>query len=105
MRTSLVAAIAAALTACAGAAVAQDAKSPPLAVGACAGCHGQNGEGMGSTPKIVGYAKADLAAILQSFKKDERKPSSIMNRIAKGYSDADVEAIAGWFAALPQKKK
>ena len=105
MKTLIVAGMAAALTAWGTAASAQDRKAPPLLVGACSGCHGQKGEGVGSTPKLVGYAKADLIAILQSFKKDERKPSSIMNRIAKGYTDAEVEAIAGWFAALPQKKQ
>lgn len=105
MEKLIAAGIAVALTAWGAAAAAQERKAPPLVVGACSGCHGQNGEGVGSTPKLVGYAKADLVAILQSFKKDERKPSSIMNRIAKGYTDADVEAIAGWFSALPQKKK
>ena len=94
-RGILLAALGAILSA--GSAFAAEPARQPLVVGACKGCHGQAGEGVGSIPKITGYGKADLVAILQAFRKDERRPSTIMNRIAKGYTDADYEALADWY--------
>ncbi len=34
---------------------------------------------------------------MQAFKTG-RQPSTVMDRIAKGFSDAEIEAIAAWYA-------
>ena len=31
--------------------------------------------------------------------RDGQRPATVMHQIAKGYSDAQIEAIAGWYAA------
>jgi cytochrome c553 len=31
--------------------------------------------------------------------RDGQRPATVMHQIAKGYSDAEIEAIAGWYAA------
>ena len=31
--------------------------------------------------------------------RDGQRPATVMHQIAKGYSDAQIDAIAGWYAA------
>jgi cytochrome subunit of sulfide dehydrogenase len=50
---------------------------------------------------LAGYDKAGLVKAMADFKSGAR-PATIMHQLSKGYSDAQVEAIAGYFAA--QKK-
>jgi cytochrome c553 len=38
-----------------------------------------------------------MVAQMQAFKAG-RQPSTVMDRIAKGFSDAEIEAIATWYA-------
>lgn len=64
---------------------------------ACAGCHGQSGEGLGSVPDIRGYDRAFFAEVWQDFRED-RRPATIMNRIARGYTEDEVAALADYFA-------
>ena len=66
---------------------------------ACAGCHGQSGEGMGAIPDIRGIASADFIRLWEEFRADERA-ATIMNRIARGYSEAEVAALAAYFETL-----
>ena len=47
-------------------------------------------------------AKANVAAIL-AFRSGER-PSTVMGRIAKGFSDDEIRAIALWLAAQEEKR-
>jgi cytochrome c553 len=34
--------------------------------------------------------------------RDGKRPATVMHQIAKGYSDAQIEAMASWFAAQPR---
>jgi cytochrome subunit of sulfide dehydrogenase len=79
------------------AASAQDA-DPRLIALSCAGCHGPEGHSPGAVPSINGRSAASLAEALRSFRADQR-PSTVMGRIAKGYSDAEIEAVARDIAA------
>ncbi len=65
----------------------------------CAGCHGTDGSSVGpATPSIAGTDAAVFTEAMMSYKKGER-PSTIMTRIAKGYSDAEINQMAEFFAA------
>jgi sulfide dehydrogenase cytochrome subunit len=65
---------------------------------ACAGCHGTNGVSAGpSMPSIAGQPKIATVEAMQAFKSGER-PSTVMGRLAKGYGDADFEAMGEFFA-------
>ena len=75
---------------------AEEIRTPMIAQG-CAGCHGQSGAGMGSVPRIAGYSREAFIAVWESFRNDER-PAAIMNRIARGYTDEEVAALADYFA-------
>lgn len=67
----------------------------------CAGCHGTNGSSVGpSMPVIAGHPKEYLYETMQKFKTGER-PSSIMGRLVKAYSDDELKMIADFFANQP----
>jgi sulfide dehydrogenase cytochrome subunit len=93
-RVALTAAVIAPLVA-PGLALAQ----APLAAEGCYGCHGPAGAGMGAVPGIAGRDAAELTALMAAFRANER-PATIMGRIARGYTEAEIAAIAGHFAQL-----
>jgi sulfide dehydrogenase cytochrome subunit len=49
-------------------------------------------------PRIVGRQPAEIIAAMQAFRSGER-PSTVMGRIAKGFSEDEIRAIAAWLAA------
>lgn len=64
----------------------------------CAGCHGTNGASTGpATPSIGGMSEIYLTDAMLAYKNDERG-STIMGRIAKGYTDDEIAAMAVYFA-------
>jgi cytochrome subunit of sulfide dehydrogenase len=69
----------------------------------CANCHGTDGKAVegSAVVSLAGVPKDYLIAQMAAFKSGAR-PATIMHQISKGYSDAQVEQIAGYFAA--QKK-
>lgn len=72
--------------------------TPEMLSNACAGCHGTNGVSAGfSMPSLAGQNRVAMIEAMKSFKSGER-PSSVMGRLAKGYSDAEIEAMADFFA-------
>ena len=64
----------------------------------CANCHGTNGVSAGGMESLAGTSKDELARKMQEFKSGA-KPGTIMPQLAKGYTDAQIDLIAGWFAA------
>lgn len=65
----------------------------------CNGCHGIKGASAGiSMPSIGGLPRAYLANIMKQWKYDERTGIT-MPRIVKGFSDDEIDALAGYFAA------
>jgi len=70
---------------------------PPPGASSCSGCHAAK-PGVDTTiPPLTGRKAADIVAQMQAFKTGQ-KPSTVMDRIAKGLTDAEVEAIAAWYA-------
>jgi len=65
----------------------------------CAGCHGFNGSSDGpAIPSIAGIDQDYFIDSMNTYAKDERK-STIMGRIARGYTADEIEAMAGFFKA------
>lgn len=63
----------------------------------CAGCHGTAGASAGhSIPILAGLPSEYFRRTMQQFKNGTRD-STIMGRIARGYSDAEIEAMATFF--------
>jgi cytochrome c553 len=73
------------------------ADAPPGAAG-CSGCHAGNPRVDTPVPPLSGRPAADIAKEMIAFKSGERK-GTIMDRIAKGFSDEEIQAIAVWYAA------
>jgi sulfide dehydrogenase cytochrome subunit len=65
---------------------------------ACAGCHGTRGHSANPMPIIAGLPEAYLKQTLRDYKSGKR-PSTIMGRLAKGYEDAEIDALAAFFAS------
>jgi len=64
----------------------------------CAGCHGTDGSSVGpSMPAIAGMDPEVFVDAMKAYRQDERN-SSIMNRLAKAYSDEQFKEM-GWFFA------
>lgn len=103
-----------------------DMASPSMLSGTCLGCHGPGGISAGpATPTIAGMSELYIIGAMLAYKydNDEEKidtviesdpdfeeleyfarTSTIMNRIAKGYSEAEIKVISKYFAELPFKK-
>ncbi len=67
----------------------------------CANCHGTQGRAEPGMVSLAGTRKEDLVRKLQDYKAG-RLPATIMHQLAKGYSDEQLDAIAGYFAAQKQ---
>ena len=65
----------------------------------CAACHGTDGNSPGSIARINGKSADYIRSTMLDFKND-RRPASVMNRIAKGYDDEQIGLIADYFASL-----
>jgi cytochrome c553 len=65
---------------------------------ACANCHGTNGVSREGIPSLAGRDRADLARQMQDFKAGKR-PATVMHQIARGYTDAQIDAIAAYLSA------
>ena len=63
----------------------------------CAGCHGTDGVSVGPGPTIAGLSETYFTDSMTAYRSGER-PSTIMTRIAKGYTDDDIAAMAKFFA-------
>ncbi len=73
---------------------------PAMLANPCAGCHGPDGDSPGSIPSLKGLSAEEIASGMKAFKKDRRK-GTVMNRIAKGYSDEEIDLMAGYFSRTP----
>jgi cytochrome c553 len=65
----------------------------------CAPCHGTNGH---AAPKstlagLAGRPRDSLLEMLMQFR-DGKKPATLMHQIAKGYSEAELAALAEFFS-------
>lgn len=66
----------------------------------CFQCHGSEGKYAGGTiPPLAGYPRDVMVQQLKDFKYGKR-PATIMDRHMKGYTDAEIEAIADYIATL-----
>ena len=71
---------------------------PPPGASSCSGCHALRPDVATAVPPLTGRSAAELFSQMQAFKSGQR-PSTVMGRIAKGFADAEAQAIAEWYAA------
>ena len=63
----------------------------------CIICHNPAAEQQSKVPPLARLGAAGIVEAMQGFKTGQRH-GSIMERIAKGYSEAEIERMAGWLA-------
>ena len=78
-----------------------DTPSASMLANTCAGCHGTNGSSVGpASPTIAGISRDYFIETMEAYKTAER-PSTIMTRIAKGYTEKEIELMADFFSKQP----
>ena len=81
------------------ASVAQaEERNVALMASACAACHGTQGHSVGGTPSLAGLEQLYFIQQMQLFQSGER-PSSVMMKHARGYSEEEIRLLAEYFAA------
>lgn len=96
---SLLMALALCLALPANAADRQDANLARNLAATCANCHGTNGApppGSGMAT-LAGVPNEQLMRQLMAFRGGTR-PSTIMQQISRGYSEAELTLVAAWYA-------
>ena len=90
--------VVAAVIACVSIAAATVASAePPAGAAACSGCHPASARVASPVPRLAGLDRAAIAKAMQDFRSGQR-PATVMDRIAKGFTDEEIQAIAAWYA-------
>jgi cytochrome c553 len=77
---------------------------PENNVPSCLACHGQNAEGNQQTPRLAGQHADYLVKQLKVFQRtDERPEGAIMKGIAHLLTIENMENVAAYLEAMPQK--
>ena len=66
----------------------------------CAACHGTDGQLATAIPPLAGKPEVVLNALLQAYKNDQIPQATVMPRIAKGFSDEELAALALYFSQI-----
>ncbi len=69
----------------------------------CTGCHGAQGMSADDTPNLAGQYPEVVIKQLHDFQGDQRS-SPIMQAMAKGLSDRDINDLAAYYASLPKAR-
>jgi cytochrome c553 len=64
----------------------------------CTGCHGTQGRSEGGMPSLAGLDRSYLLNAMNEFR-DGSRAATIMHQHAKGYTPAQTELIAEYFAS------
>ena len=76
------------------------AEPPPRSLAmSCFTCHGPAGKSPDAIPSINGKNASFIEANMKAFRSGKRQ-STVMQRIAKGYTDREIKALAGYIANL-----
>lgn len=73
------------------------AAEAPAGATACTGCHAPAGRDL-PVPSLSGRTADSIVADMQAFRSGGRL-ATVMDRIAKGFSDEETRAIADWLAS------
>jgi len=93
VRTAVAAAIGGMAIAAAVVAFAEE----PAGAASCSGCHPASARVSSPVPRLSGLDRAAIVRAMQEFRSGQRT-GTVMDRIAKGFTDEEIQAIAAWYA-------
>jgi sulfide dehydrogenase cytochrome subunit len=70
---------------------------PPVGATSCSGCHPASARVASPVPRLAGRDRAEIVKAVQDFRSGARA-GTVMDRIAKGFTDEEIQAIAAWYA-------
>jgi cytochrome subunit of sulfide dehydrogenase len=71
---------------------------PPAGAASCSGCHPTSPRVTSPVPRLLGVDRAAIVRAMQEFRSGQRA-ATVMDRIAKGFTDEEIHAIAAWCAS------
>ena len=74
------------------------ASEPPPGAASCSGCHTSGAAAASPVSRPYSRDAGEIMTAMTGFR-DGSLPATVMNRIAKGFSDDELRAIAAWLAA------
>lgn len=81
-------------------AAAQDPNAARALAATCFTCHGSDGRSVGGVPPaLAGRDRGELLQALKDFKSGKRT-GTIMRQHASGYTDEQLDLIAGYFSRV-----
>ncbi len=78
---------------------AGDAAAGKAKAATCAGCHGPNGEGVGTNPKLAGMEEAKFIQAMADYKAGKRA-NAVMKSMATPLSEQDTANLAAYYASV-----
>ncbi len=90
------------MAACAPSASFAQSVVPAALAASCAGCHGAGGVSPGSIPSLAGLDASGIASMMRAFRSAPATEVTVMGRIARGFTDAEIDALSSYFATLPR---
>lgn len=72
--------------------------NPELIAAQCVACHGQGGNSVMGAPKINGLTQTRITSMMRGYR-DGSLSGTIMPRFTKGFTDAQIDAVASKLAA------
>lgn len=74
------------------------AADPQLLASSCSGCHTASDKLATAIPRIRGLPEPLLLEAMRAFRAGQR-PATVMDRIAKGFTDDEIKELAAYFSA------
>jgi cytochrome subunit of sulfide dehydrogenase len=74
------------------------AADPQLMASSCSGCHTSDEKLTTAIPKIRGLPESVFLEAMRAFRAGQR-PATVMDRIAKGFTDDEIKQLAAYFSA------
>jgi sulfide dehydrogenase cytochrome subunit len=69
---------------------------PPAGAASCSGCHPVSPRVTSPVVRLAGLERTAIVQAMQDFRAGTRA-ATVMDRIAKGFTDEEVQAIAAWY--------
>lgn len=83
-------------------ALAQESPAARSLAATCTACHGPDGKSVApEVASLAGMSREQMASQVRAFR-DGARPSTVMQQIARGYSDQQIDLIADYFWRRPR---